>query len=115
MKLIITISKIAKGHLINLLKNSNTKEALFAVKGGGCNGLKYILEAINKPEQLEKTDIVPIDQVDNINYNLHVCQKSQFYLLGTEIDWKDNFMGQHFSFSNPNQAASCGCGSTFSV
>ena len=40
---------------------------------------------------------------------------SQLYLIGTEIDWEDNFMGQQFVFNNPNQSSSCGCGSTFSV
>ena len=111
MKPLVTITKLAKGHLVNLLKSHNTKSALFAVAGGGCNGLKYQLTPISEEKQLLETDIVKI----NDKYDLRVCKLSQLYLIGTEIDWEDNFMGQQFVFNNPNQSSSCGCGSTFSV
>ena len=32
------------------------------------------------------------------------------HLLGTEIDWEDNLMGQRFIFNNPNAEFSCGGG-----
>ena len=38
-----------------------------------------------------------------------VCSKSLFYIIGTEIDWKDDVMGQKFEFNNPNAASKCGC------
>ena len=35
-------------------------------------------------------------------------------LLGTEIDWDDDIMGQRFVFKNPNSSFQCGCGKSFS-
>ena len=37
------------------------------------------------------------------------------YLLGTNIDWTEDFMGKRFTFDNPNATGKCGCGTTFSV
>ena len=112
MKSIITISSLAKQHLAKLLKNNNTNKAFFAVESGGCNGLKYSLKPITK--NIKNTELVYFSK-DSDKYELHVCQKSLLYLMGTNIDWNDDFMGQSFTFDNPNKSGSCGCGSTFSI
>ena len=36
------------------------------------------------------------------------------HILGTEIDWKEDIMGQGFVFDNPMAQAKCGCGTSFS-
>jgi iron-sulfur cluster assembly accessory protein len=106
---IIKLTKIARKKLVELLCHHNRKTVLFSVAGGGCNGLKYQLQPTNDP--IEKLDEeIPL----TADTTLRICGKSIFYLLGTEIDWKDDFMGQSFHFSNPNTASTCGCGSTFS-
>lgn len=110
MKSLITVSKLANQQLVKLLKANKSNQVLFAVQGGGCGGLKYQLEPVTKPSDLEATDLIKFPK-----YDLHLCQKSQLYLAGTHIDWQDDFMGQHFTFNNPNERGSCGCGSTFSV
>ena len=38
-----------------------------------------------------------------------------FHLLGTEIKWKENYMGVGVEFENPNAISKCGCGETFSI
>ena len=38
---------------------------------------------------------------------LRICGQSLFYLLGTETDWKGDFMGQSVNFSSPNIVSSC--------
>ncbi len=117
MKPLVTVSKLATRHLVNLLKTNKTNQVLFAVEGGGCNGMKYLLDPIKNDQQLEATDVVTFyqDPETENKYQINVCQKSQLYLLGTHIDWSDDFMGQKFTFLNPNQASSCGCGNTFSI
>ena len=115
MKPLITISKLASKHLVKLLRINNTNNVLFAIEGGGCNGMRYLLEPIKSSGQLKKTDQITFTKDQGDEYYVNVCQKSQLYLLGTHIDWTDDFMGQHFSFINPNKASSCGCGSTFSI
>ena len=44
---------------------------------------------------------------------IQICKKSLMYVIGTEIDWKKDIMGETFTFSNPLAKSSCGCGSSF--
>ena len=108
IKRIISISLTARNHLLNILKEEKKQAILFYIESGGCNGFEY--------------KFTPIDKITN-NENLYVkdglkvevCNKSIFHILGTEIDWKDDIMGQGFTFNNPISTASCGCGSSFST
>ena len=47
--------------------------------------------------------------------NIWLCHRSTLYLLGTEIDWLEDTMGNRFIFTNPNADSSCGCGKTFNI
>ena len=111
----IQLTKIARKKLVELLCHHNRKTVLFSVAGGGCNGLKYQLEPTEDPiEKLdEEISLTPNAEWGPFDKKIRICGKSIFYLLGTEIDWKDDFMGQSFHFNNPNTTSTCGCGSTF--
>ena len=109
MKNVITVSKIARKQLLNIMNINNSKYILFSVEGGGCNGFKYNL----KPFSKEPKKIDEIVRLDDLKIN--VCGRSILYLLGTTIDWKEDFMGSRFVFENPNASAKCGCGTTFSI
>ena len=37
------------------------------------------------------------------------------YLMGAEIDYKEDLQGAQFIIRNPNAQTTCGCGSSFSV
>ena len=92
-----------------MIHKSEKEYILFNVKGGGCNGLQYNLEPTNsKPLKID--EIVKVDKL-----KINVCGKSLLYLLGTEIDWREDYMGSRFIFNNPNASSKCGCGTTFSV
>tara|TARA_B100000686_G_C16734429_1_gene942726 strand:+ start:583 stop:924 length:342 start_codon:yes stop_codon:yes gene_type:complete len=107
--MVVRLTSIARKKLIELLHSNKSKTVLFSVEGGGCNGLKYQLQPTE--DSMQKLDEeIPLDK----DMKLRICGQSLFYLLGTEIDWRDDFMGQSFNFSNPNTASTCGCGSTFS-
>ena len=106
-KKIITITKAASLKLSDILKKNNANALRFYVKGGGCNGFNYKLEPTNdKPEKLDE-----VFHHDNIE--IHVCGSSLMHILGTQIDWKEDIMGQGFSFENPMAGAKCGCGTSF--
>ena len=81
------------------------------VKGGGCSGLSYVL-AIEKVAATAK-------QFDSVfeqeGVKLVVDAKSQLYLDGTVIDYKNGLMGGGFEFQNPNAKKSCGCGTSFTA
>ena len=108
MKKILDITKTAGKQLINIANNYDTKQILFYVKGGGCNGFNYQLKPTNKPA--EKLDEV----VKMNNVEIHVCNSSIMHLLGTKIDWTEDIMGQGFKFENPMAQSKCGCGTSFS-
>ena len=79
-----------------------------AVQGGGCSGLTYKLSYDYDEREGDKA------------YNQHgvrllVDKKSVIYLIGTELDFSDGLNGKGFTFSNPNAAKTCGCGTSFST
>ncbi len=106
--MVVRLTAKANEKLMKLLAANGQQVASFFVKGGGCNGLQYVLE----PGPMELTKF---DEVVDLGggKELHVCGKSLLHLMGTEIDWKDDFMGQSFHFANPNVGSTCGCGATF--
>ena len=109
MSALVKITNAAKTQLLSLLRTRETNVALFSVEGGGCNGLRYSLKPDSDPPQPTDEDISIGDDAV-----LRVCGKSALFVIGTEIDWKeDSFMGQNFTFTNENAASTCGCGETF--
>ncbi len=78
------------------------------VKGGGCSGFSYALDLTEvKGENDELWDSRGVKMI---------CDpKSQIYLEGTTVDFKDEIMGRGFVFNNPNATNTCGCGSSFTA
>jgi len=108
LKNIITVSKLASNKLQNILNTSGKQNIRFYVKGGGCNGFNYKLEPTNDaPDKLD--EVVKINNIE-----IHVCNNSLMHLLGTNIDWTEDIMGQGFTFQNPMAQSNCGCGTSFS-
>lgn len=87
--------------------NPNLKLRVF-VQGGGCSGFQYGFtfdEDINDDDTaLEKNGVQLL--VDPMSYQ---------YLVGAEIDYKEDLEGSQFVIRNPNATTTCGCGSSFSV
>ena len=87
--------------------NANLKLRVF-VQGGGCSGFQYGFtfdEDVNEDDTtLEKNGV-----------SLLVYPMSFQYLVGAEIDYKEDIEGSQFVIRNPNATTTCGCGSSFSV
>jgi len=79
-----------------------------AVLPGGCSGFQYGLNIEDTPESDD--EILELEGV-----KVFVDPFSAQYLEGVEIDYVTSFMGQGFTFRNPNAAGGCGCGSSFTV
>lgn len=77
------------------------------VEGGGCAGMNYILGF----DQQKDGD--QIYDVDGIKVYMHKAHG--LYLAGMEVDFQDGLNSRGFTFSNPNAAKTCGCGTSFSV
>lgn len=74
---------------------------------GGCSGFEYDL-SLGQPQ--EGDEVVESDGVRVI-----VDRFSVPYLLGVELDYEEGFQGAGFLINNPNAAASCGCGKSFTA
>ncbi|MCC6647235.1 MAG: iron-sulfur cluster assembly accessory protein [Polyangiaceae bacterium] len=79
------------------------------VKGGGCSGFGYVIEFSDEPPR----DRDRVFEFDGLR--VYVDKKSLVYLAGTTLDWEQSLMKAGFKFLNPQEAASCGCGHSFTV
>ncbi|MCZ6808196.1 MAG: iron-sulfur cluster insertion protein ErpA [Proteobacteria bacterium] len=78
------------------------------VSGGGCSGFQY---GFTFDEKIEEGD----SSVENQGVTLIVDPMSVQYLLGAEIDYKEDLQGAQFVIRNPNAITTCGCGSSFTA
>lgn len=77
-----------------------------AVKPGGCSGLSYEFRIVESPEP---GDVAIISR----GIPVFLEQESVPFLNGVVVDCEDSLMHTGLVFTNPNAAASCGCGTSF--
>lgn len=78
------------------------------IQGGGCSGFQY---GFTFDEEIQEGDT----EIDKLGVKLLVDPLSVQYLMGAEIDYREDLSGAQFIIRNPNAATTCGCGSSFSV
>ncbi len=80
----------------------------FGVSKTGCSGWGYVVDLAH--------DEKPGDSVtEQDGVRIFVDAKSQAIVDGTEIDFAQKGLNQEFVFRNPNAAAECGCGESFTT
>ena len=82
-----------------------------SAEGGGCSGMNYKMEPLPKSFIGSKTDKV----FESYGVKVVVPFSSYVYMMGLEIDYKDDLLNGGFKFNNPQAESSCGCGTSFSV
>jgi iron-sulfur cluster insertion protein len=106
--LVFTDSAAAKvAQLIEEEGNPDLKLRVF-VQGGGCSGFQYGFtfdEIVNEDDTSMTKNGVQL-LIDSMSYQ---------FLVGAEIDYKDDLEGAQFVIKNPNATTTCGCGSSFSM
>jgi len=93
------------GELIQEEDNPDLMLRVF-VSGGGCSGFQY---GFTFDEKIEEGD----SSVENQGVTLLVDPMSVQYLMGAEIDYKEDLQGAQFVIRNPNATTTCGCGQSF--
>jgi iron-sulfur cluster insertion protein len=106
--LIFTDSAAAKvADLVAEEGNPELKLRVF-VQGGGCSGFQYGFtfdEVVNEDDtQMSKNGVT-----------LLIDAMSLQYLVGAEIDYKEDLQGAQFVIKNPNATTTCGCGSVLGL
>jgi len=95
------------GELISEEGNPNLMLRVF-VSGGGCSGFQH---GFTFDESVEEGDA----RFSNQGVTLLVDPLSFQYLVGAEIDYREDLEGAQFVIRNPNAKTTCGCGSSFSA
>ncbi len=93
--------------LIDEEGDSELKLRVF-VTGGGCSGFQYgfsFEDTVNEDDTIMEKNGVSL-LIDPMSYQ---------YLVGAEIDYKEDLEGAQFIIRNPNATSTCGCGSSFSA
>ncbi len=106
----IVFTDAAAAKVNQLIKEEENPDLMLRVfvAGGGCSGFQY---GFTFDETMEEGD----SSVENQGVTLLVDPMSVQYLMGAEIDYKEDLQGAQFVIRNPNATTTCGCGSSFAV
>lgn len=74
----------------------------------GCSGLAYSLDYVGAPKPGD-------ERIETPGGTLFVDGGSLLYLIGSQMDWREDDFTAGFVFNNPNAKGTCGCGESFMV
>lgn len=104
----ITLTERAASRVRDFMSREPAAGLRLAVKPTGCSGYMYVVEMTK--------DVLSEDQVfESHGVPVVVDAQSLKYLDGTEVDFAREGLNEGFRFANPNVAATCGCGESFSL
>ena len=105
----ITLSESASERIKRYLAADSTAVGFrFGVEKTGCSGWAYVVELCQK--------IGGDDHVfEDDGVTIVVNSNSLPIVSGTRIDFVRTGINHVFSFDNPNAAAACGCGESFTL
>ena len=87
--------------------NDGLKLRVF-VTGGGCSGFSY---GFTFDDDVAQDDTV----VQRSGVTMVVDPMSYQYLVGAEVDFREDLQGSQFVVTNPNASSTCGCGNSFAI
>lgn len=106
----ISLSGTAAAKVRELLLEQDKEGQVLRVyiQGGGCSGFQYGFNF--EPSAASDDSLLERDGV-----TVAVDPMSYQYLIGAEVDYKEDLQGARFVINNPNATTTCGCGSSFSI
>ena len=78
------------------------------VRNGGCAGMSYTMELAARVEPLDEV-------IEDKGVKVLIDPKAVLFLLGAEMDFRADRLGSSFTFRNPNETSSCGCGESVAL
>ena len=109
-KAIFTVTDSATKQVRNLLDQRGKPSAgiRIGVRQRGCSGNSYTLEYAD--------EMNPLDEVVRVgDLQIFIDPKAVLFVIGTEMDFKEDQLESGFTFQNPNEKGRCGCGESFHV
>ena len=110
IKPLLTLTQAAADRVKSLMNDANSEVIglRIGIKTAGCSGMKYNVEYA--------TNIKPFEE-KIVSKDIVICidPAAIMFLIGSEMDYKEEKFSSGFEFSNPNEIARCGCGESFTV
>ncbi len=125
--IVFTMSAAHKVHTLIEEEGNLALNLRVYITGGGCSGFQY---GFTFDEEIKADDTVIEKSIDaneeeddddgegsntGSSVKLLVDPLSFQYLVGAEIDYKEDINGAQFIIRNPNAKTTCGCGSSFAA
>ena len=107
---LLTLTDAAAMQVKSLISNSDTPVAglRVSVSSKGCSGLSYVFEYAEEKKKLE-------EEVESKGVKIFIDPMAIMYIMGSEMDYKEERLQSGFVFNNPNAKNVCGCGESFSI
>ena len=109
MRDILTITDKAADRIKNIISEAN--EEIIGVKVGvdktGCSGYAYKLDYAKEAHGL--------DLVQTKGVKVFIEPSAVMFLIGSKMDYITDKISSRFTFINPNEKSTCGCGESFNV
>ena len=107
---IIKLSDSAAARIKEIMSNADGKTigVRVGVKAGGCAGMSYSMEYAKDKKANDEV-------IEDKGVKVFIDPQAIMYLLGTEMDYKQEKFSSQFVFKNPNETERCGCGESFKV
>lgn len=105
----VTLSPAAAARVAAIAaKQGKPAKLRLSVEGGGCSGFQYkfgLADSVDDDDLVSETDGVAL-VVDSVSMDL---------VEGCTVDFVESLGGAAFRVENPQAAAGCGCGASFSI
>ncbi|HEY9034922.1 MAG TPA: iron-sulfur cluster assembly accessory protein [Pseudomonadales bacterium] len=105
----VTLTAAALRHFEKALQREQRQLVRLSIEKNGCSGYGYVL-ALADTAEAGDTLVAASDSV-----TLAIAADAVDILRGTEIDMVTEGVNRVIKYNNPNVAAECGCGESFSV
>ena len=107
---LMQITDAAAARVKALVEKSESKALglRVGVKNGGCAGMSYTVELADEARPGETL-------VEEKGAKVLVEPKAILFLIGARMDFVTSKLSATFTFENPNETASCGCGESVTL
>ncbi|MCW2273425.1 iron-sulfur cluster assembly accessory protein [Rhodoblastus acidophilus] len=105
---VMTLTDAAAARVKALMDKAGGLALRVGVKNGGCAGMSYTVEMAEeqKPGEL---------LVEDKGAKVLIDPKAVLFLIGAQMDFETTRMSSTFTFKNPNETSSCGCGESVAI
>ena len=108
---ILTITNKAASRIKKIIEDAN-EEVLGVVVGvdkTGCSGYAY------KIDYAKKENNNNFELIESKGVKIFIEPAATMFLIGTEMDYTTDKLSSRFTFNNPNEKTTCGCGESFNI